>query len=325
MKKVFKRIERKVLVRKEVKTNPKYKVDNSVEAMLNYSIVNINKPASPTSHQTSHFVKKILGIDKAGHSGTLDPNVTGVLPTALGRATKVIGALLHSGKEYICLMHVHKDVDEKFINETSKNFIGKIQQIPPLKSSVKRQLRIREIYYLDILEIKGRDVLFRVGCQAGTYIRKLCDDWGKKMKTGAHMAQLRRTRVSNFTENSAVTLQELKDAFWYYKEEGNEKLLKSMLQPIEKAVFYLPKIWVLDTTVNSLCHGADLKVPGISKLESDVKENDIVAIMTLKEELVGLGTMVISSEDVLKRERGLVAKIDKVFMLPGIYPKIEKR
>ncbi len=142
--------------------------------LINYGIVNLDKPKGPTSHQTSDYVKKILGIDKAGHSGTLDPNVSGVQPVALGKATRIAEFLLTSPKEYVCLMHLHHPVEEDKIKEIIKKFIGKIQQLPPIKSAVKRELRIREVYELELLEIKTQDVLFRVKCQAGTYIRKLC-------------------------------------------------------------------------------------------------------------------------------------------------------
>ena len=137
---------------------------------------NIDKPKGPTSHQTSDYVKKILHIDKAGHSGTLDPAVTGVQPVALGKATRITQFLLTAPKEYVCLMHIHQEVDEKNIKDTISQFLGKIRQLPPLKSAIKRVERTREIYEFEVLEIKGKDVLFRVKCQAGTYVRKLCFD-----------------------------------------------------------------------------------------------------------------------------------------------------
>lgn len=173
----FEYIKRDVLLRKEAKTDEKlgkYPDKRSVEDLINYGIVNIDKPKGPTSHQVSDFVQKILKINKAGHSGTLDPAVTGVLPIALARATRIVQTLLKAGKEYIAIMHLHKKIKEKKLKKICKKFVGKIKQKPPLKSAVKRQLRAREVYYLDLLEIDGQDVLIRVGCEAGTYIRKLC-------------------------------------------------------------------------------------------------------------------------------------------------------
>src|SRR3989338_3477917 len=318
----FEQIERKILIRKEAETNPDLGCnpnERKTEEIINYGIVNIDKPKGPTSHQVSGYVQKILHIGKSGHSGTLDPAVTGVLPVALGRATKIVQGLLTAGKEYVAIMHLHKEVDENILREIiSRNFIGKIQQMPPLKSSVKRQLRTREVYYFDILEIDGKDVLFKVGTEAGTYIRKLIHDIGQKLNVGAHMAELRRTKVASFDESTLFTLHELTDAYYFWKEEGNEKFIRKVIQPVENGAKHLPKIWIFDTTVESLCHGVDLKVPGISKVNGNISKESIVAIMTLKDELVALGTAKMGSNEMLG-EKGIAVQTDKVFMAPGIY------
>jgi len=246
--------------------------------------------------------------------------VHGVLPIALGRATRIVQVLLKAGKEYVGIMHLHKDIDEKKIKEVIKNnFTGKIKQIPPLKSAVKRVLRTREIYYFDILEKEEKDVLFVVGCEAGTYIRKLIHDLGQKLKIGAHMLELRRTKAGPFNEDTIFSLQDLADAFYFYKNEKNDKFLRKVIQPVENAVKHLPKIWVLDNTVDTLCHGASLNIPGISKLNDDIKKQDTVAIMTLKNELVALGTASLNSEYMLKKDKGLAVKTEKVFMEAGTY------
>src|SRR3989344_7827682 len=318
----FEKIERKILIRKEAETNSNLGCppeERKTEEIVNYGIVNIDKPKGPTSHQVSDYVQKILSIDKSGHSGTLDPAVTGVLPVALGRATKIVQGLLTAGKEYVAIMHLHKEVDENILREIiSRNFIGKIQQMPPLKSSVKRQLRTREVYYFDILEIDGKDVLFKVGTEAGTYIRKLIHDIGQKLKTGAHMAELRRTKVASFDESTLFTLQELIDSYHYWKEEQNEKFIRKAIQPLEAGANHLPKAWVFDTTVESLCHGSDLKVPGIGKVNDKINKDDIVAIMTLKNELVAIGTAQMNSTE-MTGEKGVAVRTEKVFMNPGTY------
>jgi H/ACA ribonucleoprotein complex subunit 4 len=142
---------------------------------------------------------------------------------------------------------------------------------------------------------------------------------GLRLGTGAHMAELRRTKVGPFDESTKVTLQELADAFWYYKNEGNDKLLRKYIQPVENAIKHIPKIWVLDTTVNPLCHGVDLKVPGISKLESGIERDDEVAVMTLKNELIGIGIARMTSEQILNEQKGIAVKMNKVFMNPELY------
>ena len=318
----FEKIESKILMRKEAETDEKYGCipsERKTEEIIDFGIVNIDKPKGPTSHQVSDFVQKILHIGKSGHSGTLDPAVTGVLPIALGRGTRVVQTLLTAGKEYVAIMHMHKGFDEWALRDLiQKKFIGKIEQLPPIKSSVKRQLRTRKIYYFEILEIDEQDVLFKVGSEAGTYIRKLIHDFGHKFGTGAHMAELRRTKAGPFDESTLCTLHELQDAYYYWKEESNEKFIKKIIQPIENGVKHLPKIWIFDTTVESLCHGVDLKVPGIGKLNDNILVNDTVAVMTLKEELVALGKATMNSNEMMG-EKGIAVKIEKVFMKPGVY------
>ena len=288
--------------------------NTTIQELLEYGIVNIDKTKGPTSHQISDYVKKILKVNKAGHSGTLDPAVTGVQPVAFGKATRIAQFLLTAPKEYICLMYLHKDITEEEIKVEVKKYIGKIQQLPPIKSAVKRQLRTREVYELEILEIVERNILFRVKCQAGTYIRKLCHDLGQTLGTGAHMAELRRSQAGPFTEqDNLITLNDLQDAVHFYKEENNDKFLRYCLQPVENALKYLPKCWIFDTTIESLTHGRDLAIPGISKLEN-FKKGETVAITTLKGELVAVGEALMSGVEINSNEKGLAIEVKKVFM-----------
>ncbi len=288
--------------------------DRTTEELLSYGIVNIDKLKGPTSHQISDFVKKILHLKKAGHSGTLDPGVTGVQPVAFGRATRITQFLLTAPKEYVCLMHLHKDIEEDKIIEGFKAFTGKIKQLPPVKSAVKREERVREIYEVKVIEVQGRDVLFKILCQAGTYIRKYVHDLGQHLGAGAQMAELRRTQAGPFREeDNLVTLNDLDDAYHYYKDEENDKFIRYCIQNPENALKYLPKCWILDTTIKSLTHGRDLGIPGISKLENFKKGQD-VAIMTLKGELVAIGEALMSAVEINTSQKGLAIKIKKVFM-----------
>ncbi|MAG47749.1 RNA-guided pseudouridylation complex pseudouridine synthase subunit Cbf5 [archaeon] len=323
----FEKIERELLVKVDAKTDPNYGQDPNkrpIKELISYGIINLNKPEGPTSHMVSAYVQNILEINKSGHSGTLDPLVVGVLPIALEKATRIVQPLLKTGKEYVCLMQIHKDVKEEDIKKTMEKFLGKIKQLPPVKSAIKRQERTREVYYFDILEINKQNVLFKVGTEAGTYIRKLVHDFGQELKVGAHMKQLVRTKVGSFNDETWITLQDLKDAYELYKNENNEEELKKCILPIESAVQHLPKIYVLDSTVDSICNGANLNIPGISKLDSNIKENDQVAILTLKKELVCLGVAKTTSENILKNYQGLSVDVKKVFMSSGIYPRYNK-
>ena len=290
--------------------------ERTADELINYGIVNIDKPKGPTSHQCSDYIKKILQIDKAGHSGTLDPAVTGVQPIALGKATRITQFLLTAPKEYVCLMHIHQEIEEKVIRDTIAQFLGKIRQLPPIKSAVKRVERTREIYEFEILEIKGKDVLFRVKCQAGTYVRKLCFDIGKKLGVGAHMAELRRTQAGPFREKDNLdTLNDLQAALHFHREEHNSKFLLHCIQPIENALKHLPKCWVLDTTLQSVSHGRDVAIPGISKLEN-FRKGETVAVLTLKEELVAIGEATMSGVEINTQQKGIGINVKKVFIEP---------
>ncbi|UCH38410.1 MAG: RNA-guided pseudouridylation complex pseudouridine synthase subunit Cbf5, partial [Candidatus Bathyarchaeota archaeon] len=263
---------REVLIKKDASSDPSHGYQpelRPIDDYLQYGIINLDKPSGPSSHEVVAWIKTILKMKHAGHGGTLDPKVTGVLPVALEEGTKAVGVLLLSRKEYVCVMHLHGDCQEGAIRKVIKEFEGELWQRPPLRSSVRRKVRVRRIYYIRDLEFEGRRVLFRVGCQSGTYIRKLVHDMGEALGPGAHMEELRRTRTGPFTEDRHFsTLYDFKDAYDKWQEEGDEKRLRRVVLPIEKAVEQLPKLSILDSTVSSICHGAKHAVPGIAKLES---------------------------------------------------------
>jgi H/ACA ribonucleoprotein complex subunit 4 len=228
---------------------------------------------------------------------------------------------MKSGKEYVGLMELHCGVGEKQLEDTVHEFIGPIYQLPPVRAAVKRALRIRNIYSIKILERKDRFVLMRVESEAGTYIRKLFHDIGEVLGCGAHMRELRRIRAGPFKEESSVTLHDLLDAITYWKDSGDESLLRKVVSPIEESLWQFPKITVRDSAVDALCHGASLASPGVMNVDQGIKEGAIVCLMTLKGELVGFGRAKTSSEGILKSEHGIVALIDRTVMPPGTYPK----
>jgi H/ACA ribonucleoprotein complex subunit 4 len=261
-------------------------------------------------------------LKKAGHSGTLDPNVTGLLPIMLEDSTKAVDGLLTAGKEYVCLMKLHKAMPENTIKAVIKDFTGDIFQKPSIKSAVRRETRVRTIYYNELLEIDDNNVLFRVGCEAGTYIRKLCHDMGIAMGTGAHMQELRRTKSGPFREDEKlVTLQDIQDAYVEWKENGNEAPLRKVISPMEFGLSHLPKITIRDNAVDAICHGAGLAAPGILTIESEIEIGDVVAVYTLKGEGVALGYAQMKSTDILRAATGIVVSTDSVFMEEGTYPK----
>lgn len=307
-------------------TNPDYGCrpeDRPIEEYISKSVINLDKPSGPTSHEIDAWVKRILNCQKSGHGGTLDPKVTGVLPIGIDDATRAIQLLLTAPKEYVCLMTLHDEVSEDKIREIFEEFTGKIYQLPPIKSAVKRELRTRNIYYATIYEIKGRDILFRIGCEAGTYVRTYCHNIGEALGVGAHMSELRRTQVGSFNEkNNIVTLQDVTDAYHFYIDDGDDSFLRKTLMPFERAADYLPKIIIKDSAIDAICHGANLAVGGVVKLSDNIQVNRLVAIETLKGELVGAGSALCDAEGILNSDSGFVVNTSKVFMKPGIYPKM---
>ena len=295
--------------------------DRNIQDYINHGVINLDKTSGPTSHEIDSWIKRILNVNKTGHGGTLDPKVTGILPIGIGAATRINQLLLLSPKEYICTMTLHHDVDEEKIREVFQKFQGKVFQVPPVKSAVKRELRARIIYYNPIYEIDGRDILFRIGCESGTYVRTYCHHIGEALGCGAHMAELRRTMVGPFTEsNNLVTLQDVTDAYYYYEHNQDESYLRKVIMPMEIAVEDIPKIIIKDSAVSAVCHGADLASGGIVKLSENIKYGSIVAIMTLKGEIVASGTSLFNTEDLLKVDSGIVVNVNNVFMDVDVYP-----
>jgi H/ACA ribonucleoprotein complex subunit 4 len=250
--------------------------------------------------------------------------VTGVLPVTLEEATKVVQALLLSGKEYVGVMKLHGETSEERVKQVMNEFEDLIYQRPPLRASVKRQLRTRRIYYFDFLEMKSRNVLFRVGCEGGTYIRKLCYDVGEVLGCGAHMQELRRTRAGPFLEEDSVTLHEVAYSFMQWQERKDEQTLKKFMRPMEDALALTPKITVRDSAVDAVCHGANLTAPGVTSVETGVNKGTVVAVLTLKGEAVALCRAVTGSDEILDMDHGVVATVERVLMPRGTYPKCWK-
>lgn len=210
--------------------------ERPIKQLIQFSLINLDKPTGPTSFQISQFVKNSFGLSKTAHMGTLDPQVTGVLPVTLGRACKLSEYFMHKDKKYVGIMRIHEDLPLAKLKKLMKEFTGKITQLPPVKSRVKRAFREREVKQFEILEKNGKDVLFISEVQAGTYIRKLCSDLGDKIG-GAHMLELRRTKASIFSENddNFVNLYDFEKAV-NALNEGNETPLRKMLIPAEQAI-----------------------------------------------------------------------------------------
>ncbi|VVC03615.1 putative tRNA pseudouridine synthase B [Candidatus Burarchaeum australiense] len=316
-----------LIERMAVETDPNYGIEpakRTIEQHLRLGIIPIDKPCGPSSHEVGAWVQRMTGAAKSGHSGTLDPQVSGVLPVALDDATKALTFMLKSDKEYIGIMRFHADVDSGLVLRLFSEYVGRIKQLPPVRSAVKRVERERSIYALELLELEGRDALFRVSCEAGTYVRKLCHDIGKRAGSGANMLELRRTRAAGFTEKQCCTLQELSDALWLWKERGDDSLLRKYVYPVESALRFR-RMFIVDGAIEAVCAGAQLALPGVAKFEKGMGKGDTIMLMSLKGELVAIATALMTESEMKAGTKGLAAKTVRVVMRAGTYPRLWKK
>ncbi|HIG51816.1 RNA-guided pseudouridylation complex pseudouridine synthase subunit Cbf5 [Candidatus Parvarchaeota archaeon] len=276
----------------------KIKKEKTTEELLQFSIINIDKPTGPTSFWTSQFVKKSLNLRKTSHLGTLDPIVTGVLPVALNRACKLNDYLMHRDKVYVGIMRTHEEVEESKLKEEMKKFIGKIKQLPPVRSNVKRAERIREIKEFKIIEKNGKDVLFFSDVQAGTYIRKLIHDLGEKIG-GAHMIELRRTKASLFEEIDSVNLYDFEKAFEEYKK-GNDEKLREILIPGEIISEVIPVVQIRKDVVKKCLTGSPIFQTFLEK-DSEIEKDSKICIFS-GEKFIGCYNVINSGDLFAKPE-----------------------
>ncbi|MEM7818188.1 MAG: RNA-guided pseudouridylation complex pseudouridine synthase subunit Cbf5 [Candidatus Aenigmatarchaeota archaeon] len=300
----------------------------TLEELKDTGIINVDKHIGPTSHLISEDVKKILNLKKTGHIGTLDPNASGVLPVLLNKSTRLAPLFQKLDKEYVGVMHLHKDIDESFLKEfIETKFIGKIKQTPPKRSAVARVLRERYVYEAYLLEKDGKDVLFKIICESGFYVRKYVHDIGQKLKIGAHLKELRRVSIGKynleektyykiFDEENSISLFDL------MKMLNSEEELRKIIKPAEYYLTHVKKVFVKDTAIHNITLGAPLYVSGITRVQSDIRKNDLVAIFSLKNELVAFGVAVMDSVDMINSKEGIAVKIDRVFIDKNVYPRI---
>ena len=295
----------KILVRdksvKILKRTPK----KTIEELREHSLVILNKPKGPYSRKATRFLLD-LGIKKAGHAGTLDPITTGVLPIFLNRGNKISSILSLSKKIYRANMHLHKEVSKADLQKAVKKFTGKIEQMVPRKAAVKRQLRTREIYESKIEKVEGRNVTLYVECEAGTYIRKLIHDLGEHLKVGANMDDLERIKSGPFFLKSAQSTKTITNAL----TSNDEKKLRKVLLPLERAVEEMQKVWVDDGVIKPFSHGSPVYYNGILQLTDGIKKKEKVAVLNTKNELIGLGIARGDSKELLTETEGVAIRND---------------
>ncbi|AXG11594.1 RNA-guided pseudouridylation complex pseudouridine synthase subunit Cbf5 [Haloplanus rubicundus] len=281
--------------------------ERDLDALLAFGVVNLDKPPGPSAHQVAGWVRDLAGVDRAAHAGTLDPKVTGCLPTMLGDATRLAPVFLEGRKEYVAVLELH-DRPPADLEATVAEFEGEIYQKPPRKSAVARRLRTRTIHDLDVLETRDRQVLLRIECASGTYIRKLCHDLGLALGTGAHMGALRRTATDPFDDRDLVTLHDLADAL-AFAEEGDEEPIRAVVAPAERVLEELPAVTIAPSAAEQVATGAPVYAPGV--IDAEPAEQDaLVAGFTPNGSAVCLGRFVGDPD----ADEGVVVDLERVLV-----------
>jgi len=292
---------------------------------LNYGVINLDKPANPSSHEVVSWIKRILRVEKTGHSGTLDPKVTGCLIVCIDRATRLVKAQQSAGKEYVGVVRLHSAIDSLGkLSRAIETLTGAVFQRPPLISAVKRQLRIRTIYESKLIEYDPERNLgvFWVSCEAGTYIRTLCVHLGLLVGTGGHMQELRRVRSGILSENDRmVTMHDVLDAQHVYDSSKNEEYLRRVVKPLEILLTNFKRIVVKDSAVNAICYGAKLMVPGLLRYADNINVGEEVVMITTKGEAIAVGIAQMPTAVMATCDHGVVCKIKRVVMERDSYPR----
>ncbi|KAK4689536.1 H/ACA ribonucleoprotein complex subunit 4, partial [Tremellales sp. Uapishka_1] len=296
-----------------------------LQTYIKSGVINLDKPSNPSSHEVVAWMKRILRVEKTGHSGTLDPKVTGCLIVCIDRATRLVKSQQGAGKEYVAVVRLHDTLaDEKALPRALETLTGALFQRPPLISAVKRQLRVRTIYESKLIEFDNKRNLavFWVSCEAGTYIRTLCVHLGLLLGVGGHMQELRRVRSGITGENDdVVTMHDVLDAQWLYDNTRDESYLRRVIRPLESLLTNFKRIVVKDSAVNAVCYGAKLMIPGLLRYEADIEVHEEVVLMTTKGEAIAIGIAIMSTVDLASCDHGVVAKVKRCIMNRDLYPR----
>merc|ERR1712000_715610 len=298
-----------------------------IKSYISSGVINLDKPSNPSSHEVVAWLKRMLRVEKTGHSGTLDPKVTGCLIVCIDRATRLVKSQQGAGKEYVCVIRLHDKVPggQAQFAKALESLTGALFQRPPLISAVKRQLRIRTIHESKLIEFDNERHLgvFWVSCEAGTYIRTLCVHLGLLLGVGAHMQELRRVRSGAMGESDGnmVTLHDVLDAQYVMDNNRDESYLRKVIAPLESLLTTYKRIVVKDSAVNAVCYGAKLMIPGLLRFEAGIEVHEEVVLMTTKGEAIALAYAQMSAIEMSSCDHGVVAKVKRVIIERDLYPK----
>ena len=295
--------------------------DRGLTELIGAGVILVDKPPGPSSHQLASWAREILGLKRLGHGGTLDPFATGALTLLLGKATRLTDVVLSGDKTYIAVLKIDSSISSELVKEVIERFAGEIYNVPPLESAVKIRVRTRTINEIKLLD-SDQDNGFhtvRVSCQAGTYIRTLARDIGLILGTPCILSELHRHSTGIFEQSQLCTMQQLADAAML-AQEGDEEALCKLIAPVERILGSIPGVWIRDSAIASVCHGAPLAVPGVVSLDSGVSAGDKTVIWSSKGEAVAIGEMIVDSSDVRDMVEGEIVKPKTVLMDKDNYP-----
>jgi H/ACA ribonucleoprotein complex subunit 4 len=297
----------------------------TVEERLESGFILLDKAAGPSSHQVASWARDMFGLERLGHGGTLDPFATGVLPLMAGKSMKLTKKILTHNKTYICVFRFASEPDSKMLKEVMSNMTGRVFNVPPEISAVKIQVRSRRIFKFEKLDLKNNQMVARVECEAGTYIRTMARDMGLLLNMKVELKELRRETSGIFTLDDCVTLQQLADAYWLWKELSQPEALLRIIHPIEKLLLDYPSVTVKDSAAAALSHGAPLLRPGIVSIDPAIDDGRDIVVNTMKGETVGIVNMIVTSDSVKDMESGEIARPSMVLLNQDLYPRRWKK
>ena len=281
----------------------------------------VDKPQGPSSHQLAAWARDILKLNRLGHGGTLDPFATGALTLLLGNATRLTEFVLSSDKTYIAVLRIDRSVDPRKLVSVLDSLKGEVYNVPPKESAVKIRVRTRLISEIALIESEAESGshAISVTCQAGTYIRTLARDIGLLLGCECKLEELHRDSTGVFGQRNLCTMHQLRDAS-LLAEQGDDSAMKKLIAPVEAFLSGKQGVWVRDSAIASVCHGAPLAVPGVFKLNTGIKSGDKVVLWSAKGEAIGIGEMSIGGDEVSGKTSGEVLRPKVVLMDKGTYP-----
>jgi len=297
----------------------------TVEERLEAGFILLDKAAGPSSHQVASWARDMFGLERLGHGGTLDPFATGVLPLMAGKSMKLTKKILTHNKTYICVFRFASEPDSKMLEEVMSNMTGRVFNVPPEISAVKIQVRSRRIFKFEKLDFKNNQMVARVECEAGTYIRTMARDMGLLLNMKVELKELRREVSGIFKLEDCVTLQQLADAYWLWKELSQPEALLRIIHPVEKLLLDYPSVTVKDSAAAALSHGAPLLRPGIVSIDPAIADGRDIVVNTMKGETVGIVNMLVTSDSVKAMESGEIARPSMVLLNQDLYPRRWKK